>query len=456
MQASCASAAVFALRSGRGTAKLTGMSASAPQRDHRTVGRWLVLAAYAVLVAIRAPAIVWPGRFWGEEATIYFREAFLRSPWEVLLSPDLGYYSLFNKLATLAAARGVPLEWAPLVTIGFALGIQVVPAVLLLFARFPAWPAWRQRAAGVALILLVQPNQEVWLNTINSQYFLCLATGLVLISTPPADRRAHGARLGLLVLAGLTGIVSALWWPLFLLEHRRTRHPRRLHELMALGAAAALQAVVVLAGSGRAVQPVWSLLPLALAGKQWVLPLFGHRAFDGFIDFLRAWPSLTCFPGSLALFLPYVAVAGGVWRQRNWTAGLLLAAAVGIAVVSLAFSLPAQRLESFGYSCITATADGRYYYAPNALLALALLALVAAPGSTAGRPAAAIRVGSGLLLSFLLATGAANFRHYGGWSHGPSWPAEVRAWRAGTSDTLAIWPAPWRLDLRPEPTPAAD
>ena len=32
----------------------------------------------------------------------------------------------------------------------------------------------------------------------------------------------------------------------------------------------------MLAGTGRAVQPVWSLLSLALAGKQWVLPLFGY------------------------------------------------------------------------------------------------------------------------------------------------------------------------------------
>ena len=27
----------------------------------------------------------------------------------------------------------------------------------------------------------------------------------------------------------------------------------------------------------------------------------------------------------------------------------------------------------------------------------------------------------------------------------------TRAWRAGQIDTLAVWPAPWRLDLRRDP-----
>lgn len=416
----------------------------------QTALRWAILGLYVALTLWRAPGIIWPGRFWAEEGSVYFREAYLHAPLQVLLTPNLGYYSLLNKVASIAAVHAVPMEYAPLVTLLFALAMQALPAALLLFSRIAALPTLAHRTAALALVLLVQPNQEIWLNTINSQYFLCISTGLILISAP-TNRATHFLRLGILLLAGLTGIVSALLWPLFLWDYGRTRRARRLHEVAALGLAAGLQAVVVLAGTGRAVQPVWSLLSLALAGKQWVLPLFGYAAFDGFIEFLRKWPRATDFPWSLALCLPYGLVALAVWRQRNGTAGRLLAAAGGVAVVSLAFSLPAQQLESFGYSCITATADGRYYYAPNALLALALLALAAAPGSPGGRAAVAIRSSAGLLLICLLATGAANFRHYGGWSHGPDWPAEVRAWRAGQIDTLAVWPAPWRLDLRRNP-----
>ncbi len=412
--------------------------------------RWGILGIYAALILLRVPEIVWPGRLWGEEGTIYFREAFLNSPLHVLFASNLGYYSLLNKLAALAAAHAVPLEFAPVATMLFAFAIQLVPAVLLLFSRIPALPTLTHRAAAVALVLFIQPNQEVWLNTINSQYFLCVATGIVLISSP-VGRLAHILRLGLLALAGLTGIVSALLLPLFLWNWWCDRDRHRVQETAVLFLASILQAAVVLAGEGRAVQPVWTLLPLALAGKQWVLPLFGYDAFNAFIDFLRPRPLLTRFPIILWMLFPYVFCAVGAFRQGNWTAGLLLAAALGVASISLIASLPAQNINTFGYSCITGSADGRYYYAPNVLLGLSLLAMAVPFRNPPTGLDRGFRWAAALLILLVLATGLANHRHPGTWSQGPSWPAEVRAWREGRSDTLALWPPPWRLDLRPNP-----
>ena len=411
--------------------------------------RCAILVSYIVLILWRVPEIIWPGRFWGEEGTIYFREAYLQSPLQVLLASNLGYYSLLNKLAALTAVHAVPLEYAPVITMLFSLAMQVLPAVLLLFARIPALPTLLHRAAAVALVLLVQPNQEVWLNTINSQSFLCLSTGIILISAA-STRTTHGLRLATLVLAGLTGVVSCLLLPLFILEYRGNRQRHKLHEAIALSLACALQAIVVLTGEGRAVQPVWPLLPLALVGKQWVLPLFGYQAFDEFINFLKGSTLWIRFPFSLSLLLPYAVCALGAFRLRNRAAGLLLAASLWVAAVSLLNSLPAQKVESFGYSCITGSTDGRYYYAPNVLLAMAFLALAATPGSPGGRAALATRGSAELLLICLLATGIANFRHDGRWSHGPSWPTEVRASREGRTETLAIWPQPWIMDLRPD------
>ena len=423
------------------------MSASAKPT---TAARIALLVSYAALVLWRVPHAIWPGRLWGEEGAIYFREAYLHTPLHVLFTSNLGYYSLLNKLAALAAAHAVPLEHAPVATMLFALAMQLLPAVLLLFSVIPALPTQAHRAAAVALVLFIQPNQEVWLNTINSQYFLCVATGIVLISSP-ASRPAHALRLALLALAGLTGIVSALLLPLFLGDwwHDRKRH--RAQETAVLCLAGIVQATVVLAGEGRAVQPVWPLLPLALAGKQWVLPLFGYDAFNAFIDFLRPRPLLTRFPQILWMVFPYIFCAVGAFRQRNRTAGRLLAASLGVATISLMVSLPAQHVDSFGYSCITATADGRYYYAPNVFLGLSLLAMLAPFRNQPTALDRSFRAAIALLVLLLLATGLANYRHYGGWSHGPSWPAEVRAWREGRSDTLALWPPPWRLDLRPNP-----
>lgn len=429
------------------------MHASTGQENKKRLDsrvRWGLLAAYAALILLRVPEIVWPGRFWGEEGAIYFREAFQNGPLQVLFTSNLGYYSLLNKLAALTAAHVVPLEFAPVVTMLFAFVIQLSPAILLLFCRIPALPALAHRAVAVALVLFIQPNQEVWLNTINSQSFLCVATGIVLISSP-TSRRAHILRLGLLALAGLTGIVSALLLPLFLWVWWRERDRHRVQELVVLLLSGLIQAVVVRSGEGRAVQAVWPLLPLALAGKQWVLPLFGYEAFDIFIDFLRPRPLLTRFPMILWMLFPYALCTAVAIRQRNRTAGMLLAAALSVAAIALMFSLPAQDINTFGYSCITGAADGRYYYAPNVLLGLSLLSMLGSFRSPSGGLDRGFRWAAALLILLLLATGLANHRHSGTWSHGPSWRAEVRAWRAGRTGTLALWPPPWRLDLRPNP-----
>ena len=162
-----------------------------PSASAHVAVRWALLVSYVVLSLWRAPAIIWPGRFWGEEGSIYFREAYLQSPLQALLTSNLGYYSLLNKLAALAAAHAAALDYAPIATMLFALAVQVLPAALLLFARIPALPTLLHRATAVALVLFVQPNQEVWLNTINSQYYLCVASGIILISAPAA-RATHG------------------------------------------------------------------------------------------------------------------------------------------------------------------------------------------------------------------------------------------------------------------------
>lgn len=422
-----------------------------PSASAHVAVRWALLVSYVVLSLWRAPAIIWPGRFWGEEGSIYFREAYLQSPLQALLTSNLGYYSLLNKLAALAAAHAAALDYAPIATMLFALAVQVLPAALLLFARIPALPTLFHRAAAVALVLFVQPNQEVWLNTINSQYYLCVAAGIILISAP-ATRATHGWRLSALVLAGLTGIVSCLLLPLFILEYRWSRQRHKLHETIALSLACVLQATVVLTGEGRAVQPVWELLPLALAGKQWVLPLFGYPAFDGFIGYLKESTLWIQLPFSLVLLLPYAVWGIGTVCLGNRTAGLLLAAALGVAAISLMASLPAQQWESFGYSCITGSADGRYYYAPNVFLGLSLLTAMAPARNRAAGFAAGFRAGAFLLLMLLIFSGVAAFRLNGSWRQGPSWPAQVRDWRAGKIDQLAIWPAPWKLDLRPDPS----
>ena len=219
-----------------------------------------ILAGYVVLALLRVPQIALHGRFWAEEGTVYFSQALEKGCLAYLFTPALGYYSLVNKVACLLATVP-PLEFAPLVTVYVSLVIQAVPVALVLFCGIPGLKGLGHQAVAVALLLVVQPNQEVWLNTINGQFHLCIATGLILVSRA-RSRRGHVARLVVLAVAGLTGVLSCLLLPLYIVEWLSDRRKRRAHEVVALSVACLVQLVAVVASPSREAGMFWRVLPV--------------------------------------------------------------------------------------------------------------------------------------------------------------------------------------------------
>lgn len=314
----------------------------------RGVYAWL-LVLFAVLTVLRAPEVVYPGRFWAEEGATYFREAYTVAPWRVFLAANHGYYSLYNKLACLSAVHFVPLRLAPVVTGIFAFAAQMVPIVLVLYSRMDAFPSVWLRVAACLAVLLVQPNQEIWLNTINSQFFLCVACGVILVSEAPS-RLWHVFRMVALGVAGLTGVVSCLLLPFFIVSYARRRSWQRLHEVVVLGFACVVQAVIVLSHDGRPTDLMnFLLLPEVLLIKQWVLPFLGGVIAEDWAGYARQ--SLGGTVGGAFLSLsPYVVAGGAIALWGRKEAMLLFAAS--IFVVCLSVVKAAMRATAIGSTYI--------------------------------------------------------------------------------------------------------
>lgn len=402
-----------------------------------------------MLILIRVPALLWPGRFWAEEGSIYFREAYKDPPIAVIMRSNLGYYSLFNKLSCVVAAHAVPISYAPVVTAVFALFVQLLPIASLLFSRLDSMASAMLKVCACFVILLVQPNQEVWLNTINSQFFLCVAAAVVLMSEP-TGRSSHLIRIGSLVLAGLTGVISCLLVPFFIVEYARSRTAHRLHEIMALGSACVVQgAIICLSQDVRESLPYWNILPFALLAKQWFLPFLGIDATQYLCALIRQH-QLFLVPWIPALALLPHAVSGlalAVWGRRQ--ALLLFIASLSIASISFLKSVEAQN-PIWILDHISALGAGRYYYAPNVLLGLALLMTPRSSPLRGARWSGLFRLSRLAMVALLLFVGAHDFvtsnRHSWFFS-GPSWQSEVRNWRDGRSEVLHIWPRPWVMEL---------
>jgi len=91
-------------------------SIASPEETHATLdrhaGRLLWVFAFAVLICIRMPAILIHGRFWAEEGSPIFQDAWTM-PWYGVLTPSYGgYLSIVPNLAGLFARHLVPLDYA--------------------------------------------------------------------------------------------------------------------------------------------------------------------------------------------------------------------------------------------------------------------------------------------------------------------------------------------------------
>ncbi len=397
----------------------------------------IILPIAILLILLRMPEILTTGRFWAEEGKIYFHDALLGSWFDALLAPRMGYFSAWNKLAALAAAA-VPLEYAPLVTAYAALAVQL--AVLWLALRSDAFPQPFGPVLAAAVILFAQPNGEIWLNTINSQFFLALGAALLLVTSPAA--LPPSLRLGFLALAGATGPVTAFLAPLFL--WRAMRDPRRLFlaEAALVSLCALVQAWLVLDGLGGGARPAgfdpWALLA-TIGIKQLALPFLGPWSFGAANRLVAGSPAEQAVVVA-ALILLGIAVILALLAHP--IARLLGIAAAGTAVLSITGAL-----TSDPWTTVPPLAHGRYGYLPNALIGLGLVTVVLARGVAPWRRAA-----GGVLLAAFLMHGIKAWPNRACLQSGPDWRAELARWRADESrEALEIWPPGWTMALPRSP-----
>lgn len=432
---------------------------SGPSVQHRDdpalIGRLLLVALSLLVVYARAPILFHHPRFWAEEAVVYFRTAW-ELPWSAaLVTPHNGYLSLFNNIAAALAANLVPLEWAPLVTTLAALVVQLAPILIILFGRIPLLAGLPRQAVAVLVVLLTPPSAEVWLNTINSQFYLALATCLLLLEDGEIPSRAGRVlRRGFLVLAGLTGPVSCFLAPLSLYRAWAMRHREPMIQAGILCAAAALQISIlgVLGERSTAADRtgsvnVWTTATI-LTTRTVAEPLLGSdvgaRISTGIVAF-RHGPKIY----SRALG---VALAGGLlallafllWRRQEPGAATLTAGYLLIAVLSIAGSLTRDKAALIQASHVN---GGRYFYVPAVLASLLVLSAIGRGSSAFERVRSLL---CGALLAFSLITNACQFRDNllldPGW---PDWSAEVASWRRDPSRDLRVWPPGWSLKLDP-------
>jgi len=393
------------------------------------------VAGFAVLICLRLPDVILHGRFWAEEGKYFYVRAATDPPLQTLFAPFGGYLNLVANGASLLARALVPLEYAPWVTTGIALVFQCLPAILLAYSR----DRWLQqtpiRIACLLIVATAPAAEEVWLQTLHSQFHLALCCALILaLDVPTGWLRAFG--FVALFLAPLCGPSGAALVPLFLLRAVLDRSGARLLQGLVLASGAALQLGLFYSHHSGRSYGVSALGLLCVAYiKLIVLPFLGRVWADPASAHVRERLGKDLFPlRAVAITVALLAGLLAMLVRRGLAAPFWLVAGAGVL-----FGLGVYGSLSTLPGLLTIGEAGRYTFIPQVLLGLAL---AAAASGEAGRRWE-IWLARGAVI-WLLGIGLADIsRNKLFMGRGPNWRAEVAAWRRDPAHPIAIWPPGW-------------
>jgi hypothetical protein len=438
-------------RRGWDRSERTAIPAQRSARSQSVTALWLpIVVAVVSAVLLRFPHWLFAPRLWAEEGSVYLASAAACPWWLALVQPHQGYYSFAPNFAAVIAWNLLPLEAAPRVTFFLSFLLQLAPLVVLLSSGIQALQRPLKMFFALVLVLVAMPSEEIWLNTTGSPFFLALSTAIVLATSnnPGIGRWWRRLVIGAGALSGLPSVVLA---PLFVWRATLEKDRERWLQTGLLCVGGVVQGVAMAFPSAATASRAQNLTPdqgldfMTFLGtvfaKQVLLPFLGADLTDRIAVPLGVALSTHTLRAAGGLLVAVVGV--GAWlavllavrAARSSQGRWLILASVVLLLVSFVGSLESR----FPY--VSAVGGGRYFYAPNALLSLALAA-------SAVRASRRVRVAVMMVLTWIAVVGAVEFtRPREVFRTGPDWSSEVRRWRADPQWTPTIWPAGWPVSL---------
>lgn len=410
---------------------------------------WGTLFLVALLIVVRRPDFFLEPRFWAEEGKYYFADAWNFGFWRGLFLQHFGYYAVVPSVSTSLATL-FPLEYAPLLTTCCAAVFQLLVSSLVIFGTGPYWDTWPKKlliAGGIQLI----NAPEVWLTTICIQYWMCIATFFILLEPSDGSEPWRWFRRGMLVIAGLSSVLSLFLAPLFLLKGMRDRTKEsRIHMVILFAAGLLQSAIFIFALKG---------------GDSHVASRFGQNEFN-LVKVLYLHLLEPFSGGQLYDWRPVVALDEWyIARSGGGDAGVLRLSQMILLTAMTACTLaifirdlrkPERMVLPMAFLLVAVlstllslkmSSSPRYAFAPSAML---LVVYINEGISAVGRR---WRICGAAVLLLTVVGMATEFRtRFIGGPGWPSWREEVMLWRMGQTQSLLIWPqfrsASWDVELR--------
>ncbi len=385
------------------------------------------------MMGLRAPYLFFNPRFWAEEGSVYFSYAFHSVWYEALIAGHQGYYSFFPNFMTVIAAHVVFLEYAPLVTTLAAFSVQIL-VILIVMYRLKSILYPMQQFLICATVLFVCHTGEVWLNTITTQFHLCLASFFIILAEhQKVNRWWSFFDRTVLFISGLTGVMTIFLFPALLTKwvFEKSRNLLILNLIIFTTTFFQISRILFDGLRSNRIQfdKFGSILELWI--KQFVLwPILGNSP-----GYIPSNEKVLYLAAGTTMVLSIVAT----FKSKHINSKLALISFFSVSMLSLAGSL--------------GMAGGwRYVYAPAVML-ITFFILNLRPNENK-----IITGFSGMIVILSLISWIPLYhRMLSPWvvQHGVVWSEEVSKWRKTDNYQLKIWPQwegkrKWSICLQPQ------
>ncbi|NDF12308.1 MAG: hypothetical protein EB060_05805 [Proteobacteria bacterium] len=385
----------------------------------------------ALLIIVKAWPLFIDPRLWAEDATRHFADAAEHAWYVTLFLPEQGYLSLTANLGALIGVQWPLLMW-PYAPLAVSFVIQLLPLLLLTYAEGTYFYPLRRKIlfmCAYTALMMSASYQETWLNVVNSQFYLVLATAVILISY---SSRAKWLQRAVLLLSGLSGVLSAAMLPVFFLKARQSKVREHTIQTKILAVAASIQLGYVVY-----CRLVGDYSPFRESGFSWqsMGGFYIRTILENFVPLTRFHINLAP-KGTMAVINGLVGAAffACLLKSRRSEIRLLL---LGYLILSLLIFFGSLGDKN---AFTDPAVGGRYFLPLSGLLIFALLFAYMHTRELLHRAVLAL-----LIIMFFTSALTTAFTRQPPFFTGPSWKQSVAALGKKPFGTLRTWPEGWKL-----------
>ena len=206
----------------------------------------ILLILIVLLIFYRSPYIFLNGRFVAEEGSVWFHNSYLYGPIKGLTQIfwGSGYFNIWPNLASTFALL-VPIEYAPLVTVYFALSVKIFLFVFVIYSQSNFLITNFDKTI-ISLVILASPPMvpEIWANTLTSQVYFTIFSILILFLQDTKENFFNKSSPFVLFFSGSSSLLTCTLTPFFFYKYIKNKNKNNLLNFISILSVSCCQSVI--------------------------------------------------------------------------------------------------------------------------------------------------------------------------------------------------------------------